>query len=425
VSGDCAAHRKRKGSPVAGFGASGLPEGRDKVDAPYFFFSYAHTPRQDARDQDDPDLWQGKLFDDICEHILHLTDVSRDMVGFMDRKLRTGQKWPDKLTEALATARVFVPLYCPRFFASEDCGKEWTAFSQRMLNHAARFGGVDAIVPALWGKPPASLPAVARNIQFVHSDLNAVYGARGFYSIMKSNRYADDYRDATLALANQIIELAEGPRVLSPGAPAEYEKLENAFADVPWTAPGLKRVRFIILAPTANELPAERSAKYYGNRPAQWNPFTPVSQRSLAEYAVDIAKSLSYSAAIGDIKQDAVELLSAGPSADPQVLLIDPWVVRHEPCRRFLRSFSELKKPWVQMVVVCNEDDGELAVARDELMSALRELLPARLEGGRPDSRAAVNGLASLDDFGNILPSVIHAAARQFLQDAGLSSAGG
>ena len=44
---------------------------------PYFFLSYAHTPRR-ATDGPDPDMWVRRLYQDLCEHILMLTE--RDAV---------------------------------------------------------------------------------------------------------------------------------------------------------------------------------------------------------------------------------------------------------------------------------------------------------------------------------------------------------
>src|SRR5215831_11319808 len=83
---------------------------------PYFFLSYARTPRQDPSDPSDPDRWVHKLYRDLCEHILNLTNAQPGSAGFMDRETRPGDEWPRELAQALATCRVFVPLYSPRYF---------------------------------------------------------------------------------------------------------------------------------------------------------------------------------------------------------------------------------------------------------------------------------------------------------------------
>ena len=89
----------------------------------------------------DPDLWIAQLYDALCDHISQLTDLPPGTKpGFMDRELRQGQEWPWRLSNALATCRVFVPLYSKRYFKSEHCGREWFAFHRRAINHAAANG---------------------------------------------------------------------------------------------------------------------------------------------------------------------------------------------------------------------------------------------------------------------------------------------
>src|SRR3984885_15990586 len=107
-------------------------------DGPLFFLSYAHGPRDD-RSGRDPDLWIAQLYDDLCDHIKSLADLPpTQKAGFMDRELRQGHEWPERLSNALATCRVFVPLYSRRDFKSEHCGKEWFAFNRGRLKHNAK-----------------------------------------------------------------------------------------------------------------------------------------------------------------------------------------------------------------------------------------------------------------------------------------------
>jgi hypothetical protein len=92
--------------------------------APYFFLSYAHTPRF-AGEPGNPDIWVVNLFRDLCSDIMQLTNLPPGAKpGFMDRELRAGSDWPSGLAHALATCRVFVPLYSRRYFDSEQCGSQ-------------------------------------------------------------------------------------------------------------------------------------------------------------------------------------------------------------------------------------------------------------------------------------------------------------
>ena len=143
---------------------------------PYFFLSYARTPKRDPTDKEDPDRWVYKLYQDLRAAILQMTSALPEEAGFMDRENRLGVEWPPELTKALATCRVFVPLYSRRYFESDNCGKEWSAFARREVNHNARGRpAVNAIVPALWTNlGQAALPDVAQSIQYNHADRKSV-----------------------------------------------------------------------------------------------------------------------------------------------------------------------------------------------------------------------------------------------------------
>ena len=118
---------------------------------PYFFLSYARTPKRDPADRDNPDRWVHKLYRDLCDEILQMTDVQPAEAGFMDVENKVGAEWSPALISAIKNCRVFVPLYSRRYFESDNCGREWFAFARREVTHRARGGErVDAIVPALW-----------------------------------------------------------------------------------------------------------------------------------------------------------------------------------------------------------------------------------------------------------------------------------
>src|ERR1035437_3217234 len=161
------------------------------IKQPYFFLSYARTPRLDPSDTSDPDGWVHKLYRDLCDNILGMTSAQSGSAGFMDRNNRAGSIWTRELSQALATCRVFVPLYSRRYFNSDNCGKEWFAFTLRKADQMARgLKPVDAIVPALWAPVrEEDLPDVARDIQYIHSDFGSRYGTEGFFGLIKLKRY--------------------------------------------------------------------------------------------------------------------------------------------------------------------------------------------------------------------------------------------
>lgn len=69
-------------------------------------------------------------------------------------------------------------------------------------------------------------------------------------------------------------------------------------------------------------------------------------------------------------------------------------------------------------MVPWNRQDAETASAALKLRQSLDISLHHKLAEGRIASRAAVNGVPSLEEFGRALPAVVRAAARQYLKHA-------
>jgi FxsC-like protein len=77
-----------------------------------------------------------------------------------------------------------------------------------------------------------------------------------------------------------------------------------------------------------------------------------------------------------------------------------------------------MDKPWVQVIVVWNQQDSQMQADTEQLRAALDAALPRKLREGRATSALAVRGVPSLEDFGMVLPAVIAAAGRHYLRSA-------
>lgn len=384
--------------------------------APYFFLSYAHTPRQEGY-PGDPDIWVANLFQDLCLDIMQLTNLPPGAKpGFMDSEGQAGSDRAARL--ALATCRVFVPLYSRRYFDSERCGREWFAFSRRALNHAARTGPSEAIIPALWVPVDrALLPEPARSIQFDHSQLGERYSRHGFYGIIKLTRYRSDYEEAVYELARRIVRVAQGTRI-KPDQPADYDSLESAFGSADQSKPGERRMRITVVAPDASDLPDGRGEYHYGRRACNWNPYRPESVRALADHAADLVRNMGYVPEVGDLNDHLDALLGSEQACGPAVLLVDAWAIRQAEYREKLRKIDFLRNAWVQVVIPWNSRDAELTGAEASLRQGLDAALKEKLAAGRVDCRIAVTGVPSLEEFSMVLPVVARVAARHYLAHA-------
>jgi len=386
-------------------------------DWPLFFLSYAHSP-QDDQSGTDPDVWIGELYNDLCGHVRQLADLPKGaQPGFMDRELRQGHEWPDRLAKALATCRVFVPLYSKRYFKSEQCGKEWFAFNMRRLNHKAKSARpVETIIPALWiPLHDGMLPEAATSVQYNSADFNKLYTEHGFYGIMKVKRWRDVYEEVAFLLAKQIVAAAE----VAPSFPAAlvpYESLPSAFGGDGATGLGDKPLGITVVAPSKGEVPEGRDDTYYGNDFRAWNPYRGDSIRPLAAHATDVAKGLSYTPEVGDLFRNEARLIGREPPSGPEVLLVDPWAAMLTECGEVLQQLDSMDTPWVQVVVVWNQKDAQMRTERRRLRAALEDVLPRKLREGRATHVFAVRGVPSLEEFGLVLPPVIAEAGRHYLR---------
>jgi FxsC-like protein len=388
--------------------------------APFFFLSYAHTPRHGGGKSEDPDVWVTRLFDDLCSEIRTLAKLQlAASAGFMDHQLLRGHDWPSGLSHALATCRVFVPLYSPRYFQSEHCGMEWSAFTRRVETRAAgNASQADLIIPALWVPVDRhALPAAARSVEFPHEELGAQYARVGYYGIMKLSRYREEYKLAVAELARRIVAAAKRTPV-EPDEDVDYPSLPSAFGAEIAAMKGDQRFRITIAALRKDELPAGRSPEYYGATAQDWAPYRPASDRTLADYVADLVRSLGFRPDVGALSERAAELLAAESCVAPEILVIDPWATQVAEYRDVLSRFDLLGKPWVQIFIPWSEQDGDNPGAEDELRRLLDSVLRHKIAQGRATSVLAVRGVPTLAELGRELPAVIQQADRQYLKKA-------
>lgn len=381
-------------------------------DAPYFFLSYARTPRHDRNSSVDPNLWIHKLYDDLSAEVMQL--IRSPIPGFMDREIWPGMQWSEELTTALSTCQVFVPLYSPRYFTSENCGKEWYAFSKRVLDQRARQPSTPmAIVPALWVPVEAdNLPEVAKEIQFNHHSLGDMYGRVGFSGIIKVNRFQDDYILAVQGLARRIVEVAKKAKI-DPGRAAEYATLESAFGGSDVHEMAEKRMQLTVVTIDTAHLPEGRSNQYYGRSPLQWRPYFPAASMPILDYARELARYLGCEPRVMTLQehlQDAAKGVDA-----PGLFLIDAWAATSQGCCDDLRRLDELDQEWTSVLHPWNSEDDQTMTANG-LRESLERCLARKVAGiPRRWQRQAVD-IETIEDFGDVMAHMITVMRRRFLK---------
>ncbi len=363
-------------------------------------------------------MWVERLYHDLCGHVMAMTDLPAGApAGFMDREIRSGEGWSRQLGEVLATCRVFVPLFSPRYFASEMCGKEWHAFEQRAIRHRAFTDQpAEAIVPALWVPvPPDQLPDSAARLRFNHREFGDRYVTDGLYGLIKLRLFAEEYERAVYELAKRIVSIADTTR-LAPGPPHDYRMMPSAFGT---GSAGPRPIHVTVAAPTVHDLPEGRDPSYYGSRSLDWNPYHPSTVRPLASVAEDIGRSLNYQVTVSSLDEEAPYRVGMQPPSRPEVLLVDRWALK-DPARRARLAAFEADQPWASVVVPWNPHDQQSRAVEEALTKQLVTTMPSVLQALPAVERAAVKGVPTLEAFAQLLPQVVEAATQQYLRHAAI-----
>jgi FxsC-like protein len=391
----------------------------------YFLISYPHTEHNGQGSERAPDYWVIKFYGDLCRHVEELAAVPvGTRVGILDRAWWVDDDWLAGLPAALASCRVLVPLYSPRYFQSEACGKEWQAFADRPAGQRAQVAQAPAIVPVMWmPMPSGTLHHAARTVPIEYGGVDS-YASRGLYGIIKRSSYRADYDKFVHGVAERVIATARR----SPATPlpdVDFDSLPNPFAPTGAPESGAPRLLITVVAPQWDELPPGRDGQYYGKAAWDWTPYRPASQQPIAQFTANFARSLGYRPYVCDLQEREADLLTCGRAAHPELLIIDPWAVMRPECHRLLARFNLAEKPWVQVVIPWNPADGETTTAENELRLALDSALGRKLELGRVTSGIAVGGVPSIAEFGAVLPFLIPAVGNRYLGNAPAFPPGG
>ncbi|MFI6475842.1 TIR-like protein FxsC [Streptomyces sp. NPDC050516] len=387
---------------------------------PYFFLSYAHTPKSDPKERN-PNLWVERFFRDLCAHVMQLTSLPAGSAGFMDQQMQPGEGWQERLSDALAFSKVFVPLYSPRYFLSEQCGREWFAFSSRAAaqnprNSHNNSNPVTGIVPALWVPVPTrQLPQPAERLQFNHATFGDEYADEGFYGLIKLNYLRDQYERAVYQLAKRIVSVAQQIR-LEPGDPhQDYAKVPPAFGPAGEPA---RELEVSVLACSRSTLPTGRSPDCYGSEALDWNPYHPASSRPLADHTVDVVRGLDeYTVHLSDFEAEPGRLLDSEPPAGPGLLLLDRWALDARSRRELMAQLCATPRPWISVMVPGSEADPQTRAHDGELSRQTDDALATRVDES-DGHRTPSAGLPTLEAFSKAIPGAVKSAVRYYEANA-------
>ncbi|MGF1425204.1 TIR-like protein FxsC [Kitasatospora sp. LaBMicrA B282] len=366
--------------------------GRQKATAkPHFFLSYAHMPAVGSRN---PNLRVSQFYEDLCEAVLQLTPLpTADPVGFMDQTMHQGDNWAAKISEALATCRVFVPLYHPRLFRSTPCGQEWYTFAQRANSSPGGPAQNSAIVPVLWvGMQDSALPPVAQAVQYNHPTFPQAYAEDGLYALMAQRHHQGLYEKVVYKLARRIVEVAL-ETVVPVAEPVDFTTNPSAF---PGRSPA-DELTIAVLAYKRSEVPPHRDRSYYGAGRTDWQPYDQDGEGALAEKAMQLARQCDLNPTVHEFDLAAGRLMELERPQGPGVVLLDRWVLEDTARRELVREFARRNPAWVTMVEPWSRDDPQCVARAAELLLLANQVLGRGRGSSRPSFRPTAGGLADPD----------------------------
>jgi FxsC-like protein len=374
---------------------------------PYFFLSYS---RKDA-----PDGFLYKFYDDLCRELPIRGGPAVgpvDSIGFLDRDQQPGINWASATSEALATCKVFVPVYSPNYFSSSYCGKEWHAFSRRLAIHEKTHdNALASIVPCRWVRLLEEPPQVTRFIQDTRDQFGSEYRGDGLRFLMQLKENESKYKDFLVKFTYMLV--AAGARQsLDPLAGIDLltevdafaveakpvKTAENRFA----REIGMKHVTFVVAAASRDEMEGIRATvDVYGDDWTDWRPYHPSCPDPIVLRAQGVAGAQRMIARFDPIGEELFQLLErAQERNEVVVIIVDPWAVGLDEYRRLLKKLDSLRFRTTAVVVPWEPADTIEAKVRDALYLCLANWA----ESGEPAFRQDIR---SIEEFEKILGQVM------------------
>jgi FxsC-like protein len=358
----------------------------------YFFVSYAHLPPVDDADEaDDPVVTD--FFNDLSAEIRAQAAPGWD-IGAYDRAVPSGEDSRTAVARALGRAQVLVPLYSPRYLGGAWPMSEHRAFRDR-LN---RVGGPAAghIQPVLWVPLPPGEPLPdGTDLDDLGRDCPD-YATNGLRMLRELSIYRSQYDTIVRRLGERIVAVALDSFI------AESPDLVFSESN---PAPGTAQFVVAVMAPTSGTVPPERPSEMYGDRAADWKPFTDGRTQTAARLAANVSERLGLPTAIADVAD-----LAKAYDKTPAVLLIDPWILTVRDGRSTLEGTLRELADWVTPMVVGDLADPQYDErGRDLYEAVLGMLADVGTRRAPQDARAAV-------DLTKAMPLLVMQARRRFLR---------
>lgn len=333
----------------------------------YFFLSYARS--------DDRSAFVVKFYNDLLKQLDLSEFGSPDQPAFLDQeRILLGADWGRTLGDAVGHCRSMLALYSPAYFRSVYCGKEWSAFRERLLQYRAETDiDARALIPVLWEPVPGPLPDDVVRIQYAEPSLGADYARHGLLHLLRTDPAGSAYRKVVEVIADRI-RLAASRFRLPTVTDLDLERVSGCFPVDRVESPGHVQV-FLAAVTVDSTPPGRRCQDYYGREPRDWSPYHPPARPTIAHRAQRVIVNEGHTTSLEVVDQDLSRKLDAArENNQTSVLLVDAWAARVTPYRVPLTDYDAHNHPVTGVLVPCDEADEESGPQNDELWQDLRQV---------------------------------------------------
>jgi hypothetical protein len=341
----------------------------------WFFLSYAR--RNDVSytgtsEGSTPKLVR-RLYEELSAEIISGADTgdakSAEQIGFFDQTgIEPGDKWDDKVAEALKSARVMLCLFTRNYFKSTVSGQEVEVFRSRVQSYANAkgIGPPPLIIPILWHAPdrlPATLPAVVSDLQYTHDEFSKLYAKEGLEFLMRLEKHHDDYQEFLIKLAKRLIDVAEQHPLIPLAVCPPLKTVKNAFAPaappvtpagapaVPGSAAAASTLRncgpgfayFVFVAGQRQELEGVRNAlAAYDEEGRFWKPYLPAVDKAVALFTQRAATDLELQHEVLPLSNALIGQLDIADDTNTiVVVIVDPWTLNVQSYQNYMKTYDK------------------------------------------------------------------------------------